>query len=61
MAKMNWITRLRLWLAYQLVGAHLEEQVDEFKDALIWCSGSADFQEGGKARKGWLKIAHLLK
>ena len=24
------------------------------QDALRWCSGSADFNEGGQARKGWL-------
>ena len=24
-------------------------------DALIWCSGSPDFNEGGQAREGWLK------
>ena len=24
-------------------------------EALIWCSGSADFGEGGIARAGWLK------
>lgn len=23
-------------------------------DALIWCSGSPDFNEGGQAREGWL-------
>ena len=28
----------------------------KFIDALIWCSGSDDFQVGGKARKGWEKI-----
>lgn len=26
-------------------------------DALIWCSGSDDFNVGGKARVGWLKLA----
>jgi len=28
----------------------------KFVDALIWCSGSEDFQVEGKARKGWEKI-----
>ena len=28
----------------------------KFIDGLIWCSGSEDFQVGGKARKGWEKI-----
>ncbi len=31
-------------------------------EALQWCSGSADFNEGGVAREGWLKVcAPLLK
>ena len=34
----------------------------KFIDALIWCSGSDDFQVDGKARKGWEKIClPLLK
>ena len=34
----------------------------KFIDALIWCSGSEDFQIGGKARRGWEKIClPLLK
>jgi hypothetical protein len=28
--------------------------------ALIWCSGSDDFQDGGKAREGWLKLCAPL-
>ena len=28
--------------------------IDEYREALIWCSGSADFGEGGQARAGWL-------
>jgi len=34
--------------------------IHELQEALIWCSGSDDFQEGGKARVGWLKIRHLI-
>lgn len=33
-----------------------EEEIIKYKDALIWCSGSEDFQLEGKARKGWEKI-----
>lgn len=34
----------------------------EFRHALLWCGGSADFNEGGVAREGWLKVcAPLLK
>ena len=39
-----------------------EKDRQKFIDALIWCSGSDDFQVGGKARKGWEKIClPLLK
>lgn len=31
------------------------EKIDQYLDALIWCSGSADFAEGGQAHKGWVK------
>jgi len=34
--------------------------IDEYCNALMWCSGSADFSEEGKARKGWLKICQPL-
>ncbi len=40
--------------------AALEQRVERFHDALIWCSGSDDFQEGGKARVGWLKLGAPL-
>ena len=41
--------------------AELEAKIEEYKEALIWCSGSADFSEGGQAREGWLKVrARLL-
>lgn len=40
----------------------IESIVGEYKEALIWCSGSDDFQVGGKAREGWEKICvPLLK
>jgi len=38
----------------------LEQQIRRLKEALIWCSGSADFQPEGKARKGWVKICQPL-
>ena len=37
-----------------------EEREKGFVDALIWCSGSADFNEGGQAREGWLKLCRPL-
>ena len=40
----------------------LEAKLAEFRHALFWCGGSADFNEGGVAREGWLKMcAPLLK
>ncbi len=33
---------------------------EKLKDALIWCSGSADFQLEGQAREGWEKICMPL-
>jgi len=39
----------------------LEQRIKELEEALIWCSGSEDFQEGGKAREGWLKVKKLIK
>ena len=39
-----------------------EERLAKSVDALIWCSGSDDFQDDGKAREGWLKLcAPILK
>ena len=32
------------------------EIIDEYIEALQWCSGSQDFQMEGQARKGWEKI-----
>ena len=37
-------------------------RAERLEEALIWCSGSADFDEGGIANEGWLKLcAPLLK
>ena len=46
----------------RLLKSEKEKNYQRFIDALIWCSGSDDFQVGGKARKGWEKIClPLLK
>ena len=34
--------------------------VHEYMEALIWCSGSADFGPGGIAEVGWKKICEPL-
>jgi len=34
--------------------------IDTYREALIWCSGSGDFQYEGKARKGWEGICKPL-
>ena len=40
----------------------LTDKLAKAVEALQWCSGSADFNEGGVAREGWLKVcAPLLK
>ena len=62
---------LLIWLRVEdtnltdFAAARIEEltaKLAEFRHALIWCSGSADFNEGGVAREGWLKVcAPLLK
>ncbi len=36
--------------------AAAEADADRLAEALIWCSGSPDFNEGGQAREGWLKL-----
>ena len=38
------------------VGLVMEER-DKLREALQWASGSGDFAPGGKARRGWLRIA----
>lgn len=40
--------------------AALEAKLDKFIEALIWCSGSPDFNDGGQAREGWLKLCAPL-
>lgn len=40
--------------------ATLRAEVERLRGALQWCSGSDDFQEGGKAREGWLKLCAPL-
>ncbi len=34
--------------------------IEKYRQALIWCGGSADFAEEGKARVGWKKICEPL-
>lgn len=36
------------------------EKLDAYIEALRWCSGSADFHEGGQARAGWQKLCEPL-
>ena len=31
------------------------EIIDEYREALLWCSGSTDFGPEGQAREGWIK------
>ena len=36
------------------------EILDEYIEALIWCSGFADFGPGGQAEKGWDRLCRPL-
>ncbi len=38
----------------------VNKERDQLLDALQWCSASADFQAGGFARSGWLKLCAPL-
>lgn len=38
----------------------LKEALADYQTALIWCSGSEDFQSDGEARAGWLKLCAPL-
>lgn len=56
-----------VWRCRVCYVAHLEKEAKglrEFQDrlvgALMWCSGSGDFGEGGKAHEGWEKGPALL-
>lgn len=34
--------------------------LDAAEDALIWCSGAGDFQDGGKAREGFERLVRPI-
>ncbi|KKL51365.1 hypothetical protein LCGC14_2296220 [marine sediment metagenome] len=36
------------------------EKIDKYIDALMWCSGSADFAPEGQAHSGWKKLCRPL-
>lgn len=42
------------------VSAIVMAHIAKLEEALIWCSGSPDFGEGGQAREGWLKLCKPL-
>jgi len=61
---------LRVWRTEKTCGIGMDIRIaeafadilDKYIEALRWCSGSADFNPGGKAFLGWEKIcAPLLK
>lgn len=57
-------SRIKLFIRQSLteIVEEYEKEIDKYKDALIWCSGSSDFQLEGQARKGWEKLCvPLLK
>lgn len=48
------------WSIHVQAMAELEAKLARALEALIWCSGSSDFNEGGIAEKGWRKICAPL-
>lgn len=38
----------------------IAEKIDQYIDVLFWVAGSADFDSGGLARKGWMKLGQPL-
>ncbi len=55
----NWSKNLKDWYVAEIIDLVIynrQEEREKYIEALIWCSGSEDFQIGGKARKGWEKI-----
>lgn len=48
------------WAMHKEAMAELQARAERLEEALQWCSGSDDFQEGGKAREGWLKLCAPL-
>ena len=42
---------------YQAENELMFQLLEQLYEMLIWCGGSEDFQEGGKARIGWEKGA----
>lgn len=33
-----------------------KKEIAKYQDALVWCSGSADFHIDGQAREGWIRL-----
>ena len=38
----------------------IAEKIDQYRDALIWASGSPSFAPGGEARTGWEQVTEAL-
>jgi hypothetical protein len=49
-------TRAEGWKISDDARIEAEIKLAKAVDALLWCSGSPDFNEGGMAREGWLKL-----
>ncbi len=64
------ISKKALEVAIEIMDGHDDEELqltiafvlNKYVDALLWCSGSVDFQVGGQARTGWNKfVVPLIK
>ena len=42
------------------LAAEKDNEIEQLRSALRWCSGSADFHEGGDAEEGWRTICEPL-
>ena len=47
-----------MWAAKRL--KEKDKEIEQLRSALRWCSGSADFHEGGDAEEGWRTICEPL-
>jgi hypothetical protein len=56
----NIVERLRDYDPTRANSREAADEIERLVEALIWCSASEDFQEGGQAREGWLKLCKPL-
>ncbi len=56
-----WCTpQTELKLFDPVLAEEIAKVIEEYRQALIWCGGSADFGYGGKSHEGWKKVCETL-